>query len=96
MAFVFDVITFLIESAVIFCERESTSAKTGTAPAVTIVDADAKKVRGETITSSQGPIPRATIAKSSATVPFATETAWLHPSHAANSSSNLCPLFPVL
>ena len=44
----------------------STSAKTGFAPAVTMLEADAKNVRGVVTTSSSAPIPRAFKAKSKA------------------------------
>ncbi len=43
----------------VFCESNSTSAKTGLAPAVTIELADARNVREVTITSSPVPMPRA-------------------------------------
>ena len=62
-------------SAVMFWLSRSTSANTGRAPTLTIAEAEARKVREVTTTSSPAPIPKARNARSSATVPFATATA---------------------
>src|SRR5690554_7497214 len=76
MARVRGVITLRTDSGVMFWDSGHTSANTGTAPAVTILEADARKVRGVTTTSSPAPIPSAFNAKSSATVPLARATAY--------------------
>ena len=95
MALVLGVSTASIVRREIFCESSSTSAKTGLAPAVTIELADARNVREVTITSSPVPMPRAFKAKSSATVPFATATAYWVCENAANSFSNSRHSCPV-
>ena len=76
MARVRGVITAAIAAAVMFWLSASTSAKTGRAPQVTTAPADAKKLRGVTMTSSPGPMPRARKASSSASVPLASAMAW--------------------
>ena len=60
------------------CNKEEVipaSAKTGLAPALTIEDTEAKKVRDVTITSSPSPILSALKARSKAVVPFETAIA---------------------
>src|ERR1035438_7006500 len=79
MAFVRDVITLLIVSAVRLLLSRSMSATTGVAPRMTAQLADAINVLLGTTTSSPGPIPRQYTANSRATVPFASAIAYLHP-----------------
>ena len=76
MAFVLDVIFSAIRSGSILKVAEQISAKTGTAFKVAITSAVAIKVKGVVITSSPSLIPMARSAKSSASVPLATPTAW--------------------
>src|SRR5450756_108752 len=64
------------------------STKTGVAPAYLIAFTDAMYVSVGTMTSSPGPIPRATSAKCKATVPFETAVAYLTPTYSANRFSN--------
>ena len=94
-ALVRSVITARMVSAVMFWLSGSTSANTGTAPAVTIEDAEARKVRGVVMTSSPGPMPSAFSATSRATVPLASATAWVVPAHSAKRFSNVRPRSPV-
>ena len=60
-----------------------------------IHETDAIKVRGVTITSSPSFKSNAKSARSKATVPFETATAWVDPTKSANSFSNFLPSFPV-
>src|SRR5450759_1323471 len=64
------------------------STKTGVAPAYLIAFTDAMYVSVGTMTSSPGPIPRATSAKCKATVPFETAVAHPTPTYLANRFSN--------
>ncbi len=82
-------------SGVMFWLSGSTSAKTGRAPHMTTVLADAMKLRGVTTTSSPGPMPRTCRARSSATVPFARAIPKRDPQARANSCSNARPSGPV-
>lgn len=75
-------------SAVMFWLLAQTSAKTGVAPAVTILEADARKVREVTMTSSPAPMFNPFKMTSSANVPLATARPWAASAHAANSFSN--------
>src|SRR5690554_749422 len=95
MARVRGVITWRTVSGVMFWDSGQTSANTGTAPAVTILEADARKVRGVTTTSSPAPIPSAFNAKSSATVPLARAVAYSESANTANSRSNSRQSWPV-
>lgn len=83
------------ESTVMFWESRDTSAKTGLAPARTTQLAEAMNDRGVTITSSPAETPAASSARSSATVPFARETAKFPPKADANSASNCRHRLPV-
>ncbi|MNY51967.1 hypothetical protein D3C86_1876040 [compost metagenome] len=82
-------------STVMFCESRSTSANTGTAPTLTMLETEARKVRGVTTTSSPAPMPSACRATSSATVPLARAMAYSVPAQAANSFSNSRHSCPV-
>ena len=95
MALVLGDSTRAIVSAVMFWLLRSTSANTGVAPAVTMVEADARNVRGVVTTSSPGPMPSAFSARSSATVPFISAIAWRLPVQSANFFSNWRPRSPV-
>src|SRR5690606_26957619 len=72
----------------------SMSTKTGVAPTREIDSAVAKKVKGVVITSSPGPIPRASSVRTRASVPLATPTPWAAPQRAATSSSRACTSGP--
>ena len=95
IAFVFGVNIGAIVAALRLPLSGSTSAKTGVAPAVTTHEIDAIKVRGVTITSHPGPIPRPLSAKSRARVPLLNAMACLLPAQSANSFSNSRPICPV-
>ena len=95
MALVFGVSAALMVSALMFWLFKSTSANTGFAPAVTMQDAEAKKVREVTITSSPWPMPIALRATSKANVPLERATAYCVPAKAANSFSNSRHSVPV-
>src|SRR3546814_19269563 len=82
------VMTAAMVSAVMFCESRSMSANTGVAPARTMHDTEARKVREVTMTSSPGPMSSAIRAASSAWVPLPSATAWAQPAQAAHSVSN--------
>ena len=88
MALVFGVKAALMVSALMFWLFKSTSANTGFAPAVTMQEAEARKVREATMTSSPAPMPMAFSATSSASVPLERATAYCVPAKAANSFSN--------
>lgn len=87
-ALVLGVSTARMVSAVMFCELASTSANTGVAPAVTTQEAEARKVRGVTTTSSPDPTPSALSATSNASVPLASAMAYGVPAQPAKSHSN--------
>ena len=87
--------TAAIDFAVMAWLSGSTSAKTGTPPAIGTQDAEATKLRGVTTTSSPGCRPMACRATSSATVPLASAIACRRPSSAAYACSNSRTLLPV-
>ncbi len=91
MASVRGVIACTMVRAAMFCETESTSANTGRAPTATMQVAEAMKLRGVVMTSSQVPTPRILKASSSARVAFTTATPYLQPTKSANSRSNRRP-----
>ena len=66
----------------------SMSAKTGVAPRRAIASAVAKNVNAGQITSSPAPIPSASSASTSASVPFATPIVCSTPRYSAASRSN--------
>src|SRR6058998_243846 len=70
------------------------STKTGVAPVITMVEAEATKENAGVRTSSPGPTPRATSARRSASVPDATPTAWRTPHVRASSCSSARPSPP--
>lgn len=72
MALVRGVSTARTVSTVMFWLLAQTSAKTGVAPAVTMLEAEAKNVREVTMTSSPAPMFKPFKMTSSARVPFAT------------------------
>src|SRR5580765_1217569 len=74
----------------------STSTKTGVAPVCTITFAVAGQVIGDVITSSPGPIPRATSARCSAAVPEARASTCSASRYSAMRSSSLAALGPVV
>jgi hypothetical protein len=89
MARVRDVIVRSICDTSMFHVAASESTTTGVAPARTMAAAQEMMVNAGRITSSPLPIPRATTASSSATVPFATATPYARPHRAAMPRSNL-------
>ncbi|MNW47663.1 hypothetical protein D3C74_250030 [compost metagenome] len=74
----------------------STSAKTGSAPTRLIASAVAKNVNGVVITSSPGPIPAASKAMTSASVPEFNAIACLVPKYSAASCSNCLTWLPIM
>ena len=95
MALVLGVNAASIVAAEMFWLFKSTSAKTGLAPAVTMAEAEARKVREVTITSSPAPIFIAFRATSKAKVPLPSAMAYSVPAHWANSFSNSRHSVPV-
>src|SRR5690348_10136490 len=79
-----------------FRSESRTSAKTGVAPAWTITFTVAGHVSEVVITSSPGPIPRATSARCSAAVPEATASACSAPTYSANRRSSSAARGPVV
>jgi len=72
----------------------SMSTKTGVAPAIMIVVAEATKENAGVMTSSPGPTPSAVKVRRSASVPEATPTAHGTPQSAASSCSSALPSAP--
>src|SRR2546430_706420 len=70
------------------------STKTGRAPTITIVVAEATNENAGVRTSSPGPTPSAASARRSASVPEATPTAWRTPCLAASAASSALPSSP--
>ena len=88
-------ITDLIDSAEIFCELGSISAKTGIALELTIDETEAIKLREVTTTSSPSQISNEFNAASSANVPLATATEYFEFDQIENSFSNSRHSLPV-
>ena len=72
IALVFGVMAFFIRTGAILYVWGSISTKTGVAPSRAIISPVAMKVNGLVMTSSPGPIPRAIMATSKASVPLET------------------------
>src|SRR6185295_2085728 len=72
----------------------STSTKTGVAPAITMVVAEATKENAEVMTSSPGLTPTALSARSRASVPEPVPTPWRAPHTSASSRSSALPSGP--
>ena len=72
----------------------STSTKTGVAPAMTTVVAEATKENAEVMTSSPGATPTAFRASSSASVPEPVPTPWRAPHEGGQLALERLPLGP--